>query len=512
MSSSPPADRHPASRTSVLRGLVPRSLTGRLIVTTLALVALVSIVVVTVTTLAMRHYLLTRLDAQLVSAGKGGHGLPPNELAGVFPGGCLNSQPGVDGSVIDFGFGQADGTLIGWFYGDQGVAVVISDNALCRVSRADNATIAALPVSAGPRTITLGNGEFRVSVLDDQGIRSVTGLPTADVTDTVNSLLLWEVLVAIGGVGLAGLIGQELVRRQLTPLKRVAATATAVTRLPLDSGEVGEIPRVPSELTDPATEAGQVGAAFNSMLGHVEQALDTRHESEQRVRRFLADASHELRTPLSTILGYAELTRRTSSDPAAMTHAMSRIQAESGRMADLVNDLLLLARLDSGRPLERTDVDVSRLLAETVNDARVLGAHHVWRLELPPEPLHVEGDRDRLHQVVANLLTNAIRHTPEGTTVSVSAAGVPREGNGPHGVIVTVHDDGPGIPKSVVGKEFERFSRGDTSRTRSSGGAGLGLSIVQAIVAAHSGTVDIRSAAGDTTITVRLPYRATTSD
>ena len=132
------------------------------------------------------------------------------------------------------------------------------------------------------------------------------------------------------------------------------------------------IERVPAELTDPSTEVGQVGAALNSMLGHVEQALDTRHESEQRVRQFLADASHELRTPLSTIMGYAELTRRTSSDPAAMTHAMGRIQAESGRMAELVNDLLLLARLDSGRPLERADVDVSRLLVEAVNDARVL--------------------------------------------------------------------------------------------------------------------------------------------
>ncbi len=193
--------------------------------------------------------------------------------------------------------------------------------------------------------------------------------------------MLWEIVVALGGLVLAGVIGQALVRRQLTPLKRVAATATEVTRLPLESGEVGVIPRVPEELTDPTTEVGQVGAAFNSMLGHVEQALDTRQESEQRVRRFLADASHELRTPLSTIMGYAELTRRTADDPTAMTHAMSRIQAESGRMAELVNDLLLLARLDSGRPLERGDVDVSRLLVETVNDARVLSADHVWRLD-----------------------------------------------------------------------------------------------------------------------------------
>lgn len=484
--------------------MVPRSLTARLILTTLVLVALVSIVVGLVTTLAMRHYLLTRLDAQVVSAAKGGHG-PPLPLGDTQPGACVRFiQQGDEGRSI--GFGQADGTLIGWFQGRQGFAVLISGTSICKVSATDAATLAALPVSEKTRTVDLSSGEYRLSVLPDHDLKSVTGLPTADVTDTVRSLLLWEIAVAIAGVVMAGLIGQALVRRQLTPLKRVAATATAVTHLPLDTGEVGVIPRVPAELTDRSTEVGQVGAAFNSMLGHVEQALDTRHESEQRVRQFLADASHELRTPLSTIVGYAELTRRTPDDPAAMTHAMGRIQAESGRMAELVNDLLLLARLDSGRPLEHGDVDLSRLLVEAVNDARVLSPDHVWRIALPPDPLHVEGDRDRLQQVVSNLLTNAIRHTPEGTTVSVSAAGVPRDGRLPHGVVVAVHDDGPGMPEDLLGKEFERFSRGDSSRTRASGGAGLGLSIVHAIVAAHEGSVRMTSVPGDTRVEVRLPH------
>ena len=204
-------------------------------------------------------------------------------------------------------------------------------------------------------------------------------------------------------------------------------------------------------------------------------------------------------------MGYAELSRRTSADPASLTHAMGRIQSEGGRMSALVDDLLLLARLDSGRPLARGDVDVCLLLAETVNDARVLSSDHEWRMTLPADELHVVGDGDRLRQVMTNVLTNAVRHTPPGTTVAVSAADAPATAEQPSGVLVSFHDNGPGIPTSLAGKEFERFSRGETSRTRDAGGSGLGLSIVQAIVAAHQGTVEIRSTPGDTTITVWLP-------
>lgn len=495
MSSSPPRE-HPAHHDrSGLRRLAPRSLLSRLILTTLLLVALVSVVVGGVTTLALRHFLLARLDDQLIAATHR-HGGETDDLGGPeLP--CL-------GQTIGFGFGQAPGTLIGRFDSRCQSAVIINNRGSAQftvLQAADTTLLARLPTSAQPRTVSLSVGDYRV--VAEPG--TVTGLPTSEVNDTLRNLVVSESGVALGGVVLAALIGTVLVRRQLAPLRRVAATATEVTHLPLESGEVGVTVRVPAELTDPSTEVGQVGAALNAMLGHVERALDTRHESEQRVRQFVADASHELRTPLSTIVGYAELTRRTSDDPETMAHAMSRIQAESGRMAELVNDLLLLARLDSGRSLERGDVDVTRLLAETVNDARVLGADHVWRLTLPADPLHVEGDCDRLQQVLANLLTNAIRHTPEHTIVSISAVGVPQEGVEPHGIRVTVHDNGPGMPTDLAGKEFERFSRGDSSRTRASGGAGLGLSIVQAIVAAHHGAVTIRSAPGDTTIEIRLP-------
>jgi two-component system OmpR family sensor kinase len=260
-------------------------------------------------------------------------------------------------------------------------------------------------------------------------------------------------------------------------------------------------PRVPDVLTDPRTEVGQVGAAMNAMLHHVEQALDERHRSEQQVRQFVADASHELRTPLSTIHGYAELSRRTSpADAAQLAHAMDKVESEATRMSSLVDDLLLLARLDSGRPLDRQNVDLTRLVLEAVSDARVLAADHTWRLQLSEEPVVVVGDEQRLHQAVTNLLANARRHTPPGTTVTVTANAF--SDGGAH---VLVADDGPGLPPGLAPRAFERFTRGDSSRTRASGGAGLGLSLVEAIAVAHGGTADVRSQPGQTEFGIHLP-------
>ena len=192
-----------------------------------------------------------------------------------------------------------------------------------------------------------------------------------------------------------------------------------MTELPLDSGEVSLPAGVPD--TDPRTEVGQVGAAFNRMLLHVERALGRRAASEARLRRFAADASHELRTPLSAIRGYAELALRHHGPvPEDVTHALSRVQSESARMSVLVDDLLLLARLDAGRPLEREPVDLSRLAIDVTSDARVARREHHWRLDLPSDPVLVRGDEHRLHQVLANLMSNAGKHTPPGSTVSVA--------------------------------------------------------------------------------------------
>jgi two-component system OmpR family sensor kinase len=478
----------------VVRRVLPHTLTARLLTTTIALVTLVSIVVVMVTTIALRHFLLDRLDQQLA------------EVADRQPPGFGQSSGFATCLSRGTGFGQAPDTVVARFDSECHTAVLITENGVLQPLDAhDTSTLAGVDTSDSALTISLSMGSYRVMADPTPDGAQVTGLPTKDVNDTVGRVLLWEVSVAVAVVVLAAMVGQGVVRRQLAPLRRVAATATEVTSLPLDSGEVGVTARVPAELTDERTEVGQVGAALNAMLGHVENALAARHESEQRVRQFLADASHELRTPLSTILGYAELSRRTATMDTPATHAMSRIQAESGRMSSLVNDLLLLARLDSGRPLDRADVDMSLLLAEALNDARVVSVEHEWRLRLPDSPAFVVGDTDRLHQVVANLLANARRHTPPGTVVDLSATVTLRDGTRPHGVEVTVHDNGPGFPPELTGKEFERFSRGDASRTRSSGGTGLGLSIVQAIVAAHGGRVQVSSVPGSTTVRVWLP-------
>jgi two-component system OmpR family sensor kinase len=261
-------------------------------------------------------------------------------------------------------------------------------------------------------------------------------------------------------------------------------------------------PGVPD--ADPRTEVGQVGAAFNRMLGHVERALGRRAASEARLRRFAADASHELRTPLSAIRGYAELAlRHPGPVPDDVTHALGRVQSESARMTVLVDDLLLLARLDAGRPLEREPVDLSRLAIDATNDAHVARRDHRWQLDLPDDPILVLGDEHRLHQVLANLLSNAGQHTPTDTTVAVMVA--VRGGQAE----LSVTDDGPGIPPELVPDLFERFTRADTSRSHTEDGpvtsTGLGLAIVDAVVTAHGGSVTVTSQPRMTRFVVVLP-------
>ncbi|WP_367129908.1 sensor histidine kinase [Saccharothrix sp. HUAS TT1] len=359
-----------------------------------------------------------------------------------------------------------------------------------------------VPPDARARTAALeGLGDHRVlSLVTRSGAVVTVGMPLADVNSTV-----WRMGWVLAGVALAGVIavslaGALIVRRTLRPLERVAATASRVAELPLHQGEVALAERVPDEYADPGTEVGQVGLALNRMLGHVGSALEARHASETRVRQFVADASHELRTPLAAIRGYAELTRRTSDEvPPRIGHAMRRVESEAVRMTSLVEDLLLLARLDAGRPLAREPVDLSRLVVDTVSDARIAGPDHEWRLALPPDAVQVTGDAHKLHQVLANLLSNARTHTPPGTTVTTSLSTVDRA------VEVAVTDDGPGIPPESQREVFERFSRGDTSRSRAAGSTGLGLSIVAAVVASHHGSVRLDSEPGRTAFTVRLP-------
>jgi two-component system OmpR family sensor kinase len=259
------------------------------------------------------------------------------------------------------------------------------------------------------------------------------------------------------------------------------------------------------------------------MLHHVESALANRAASETRLRRFAADASHELRTPLSAIRGYAELALRHGGPvPEDVTHALKRVQSESARMSVLVDELLLLARLDAGRPLAQEPVDLTMLTIEATSDTRVAHPSHRWLLELPDEPLTVRGDELRLRQVLSNLLSNAAKHTPADSDITVAvgptsyfpgttpvSGTAPVSGTGPGpgvpAVQLSVTDNGPGIPPVLLPELFERFVRGDSSRSYAAGSTGLGLAIVKAVVAAHHGTVGVTSRPGRTSFTIVLP-------
>jgi len=468
---------------------VPRTLTARLVAVVVLLVAVTAAVIGTATTLVMKEYFTDRLDDEVQSSlfrefgprrdvGPGPHGDergPGGQRTGTVTAVVADPAGGSYGSVVE---DSSEGGV------DQ---VTLASDVLDQ--------LAGVPADGRVHEVDLaGLGTYRLVAVGNDTATAVAGLPTHEVDETITWLLTIVVVVGVGAVALAGAAGTVVVRRQLSPLRDVAATAHRVAELPLATGEIEMADRVPERLTDERTEVGQVGSALNAMLDHVEHSLGQRHRSEQQVRQFVADASHELRTPLATIAGYTELARRR---PETSTTALAKVETESARMTSLVEDLLLLARLDSGRPLERRSVDLSRLLLEAVDDARVVDPERSWRLSLPDEPIVVTGDATRLHQVVSNLLTNARKHTPPGSTVTVTGS------SGPTGAGFTVHDDGPGFAPGLVPRAFERFTRGDAARTR--GGVGLGLSLVQAIVGAHGGAVTLDSRPGDTTVAVVLP-------
>ncbi|MEV7312706.1 HAMP domain-containing sensor histidine kinase [Streptomyces microflavus] len=512
----------------------PWTLRTRLVVAAVSLIAVVAAVIGSVTAIAFHSYMYGKLDDQLHSVAVRAE-RPPGPL----PVPDVLREAGPLGFVG--GGGQPLGTF-GALVGDDGdvtASKVVEDSGLRSQESAKPLTgqqrraleAEAPETGGGTRSVELpGLGGYRVEAATTAEGRTVlVGIPTAEVSGALNTLILVEVCVTAAGLIAASLAGTVLVGVAMRPLRRVAATATRVAELPLHSGEVALLERVPDAEADPRTEVGQVGAALNRMLGHVGSALAVRQESEMRVRQFVADASHELRTPLASIRGYAELTRRVTgrepSDSGSVTrHALGRIESEADRMTGLVEDLLLLARLDAGRPLSYESTDLLPLVVDAVSDARVAdasaeaGALHQWRLDLPDEPagpVTVRADPARLQQVLVNLLANARTHTPPGTTVTVSVRPSVRADEP---VTLEVRDDGPGIPAELLPHVFERFARGDASRSRgdatdkatgtTTGSTGLGLAIVQAVVSAHGGCVRVDSAPGRTVFAVELPAEA----
>ncbi|MFH7337110.1 ATP-binding protein [Streptomyces sp. KHY 26] len=490
-----------------------RTLRTRLVVVSVVLIAVVCAVIGTVTTLALRSHLYDQLDGRLDEVGKRASGAfappGPDRRPGA-PGGvqaptgieldqfvALGPQPQYT-VVAEVRDGTATEGKVGR---KSGAAPYTSAQDL---DRAQLAALGGVPADSRAHTLGLpGLGSYRAQYVTGPNGSFYVGIPTEDTDGIVNTLILVEVCVTAAGLLAACLAGTVIVGVATRPLRRVAATATRVSELTLHTGEVNLSERVPDAECDPHTEVGQVGAALNRMLDHVRGALEARQQSETRVRRFVADASHELRTPLSSIRGYAELTRRGHEQVGPDTrHALGRIESEAARMTLLVEDLLLLARLDAGRPLEFAPTDLVPLVVDAVSDARAAGRDHDWRLALPDEPAPVCADAARLQQVLVNLLANAQRHTPPGTTVT---ARVRRQGPW---LYVDVEDDGPGIPGTLLPHVFERFARGDSARSRATGSTGLGLAIVRAVAAAHHGAVSVESVPGRTVFTVRLPALA----
>jgi two-component system OmpR family sensor kinase len=367
-----------------------------------------------------------------------------------------------------------------------------------------------LPYSSGTRKATIFNvTKTGCGAQSYEGVAALTGnllgspdnlvvvvaVPLTDVNQTLDRLLFVEGLVSLGVLVGLGALSWWIVRRGLKPLDEMATTAGAIA-----SGDLSQ--RVTH--TEAHTEVGRLGVALNTMLSEIEGAFAARAASEERLRRFLADASHELRTPLTSIRGYSEIFDRGARDrPEDLATSMRHIRSEANRMSELVDDLLLLARLDHERPLAHEQVDLTAVASAAVDAARVKAPDRVVAFD-PAAPVVVPGDANRLRQVADNLLANAINHTPDGTPIDVN---VRADGDV---AVLTVADQGPGIAPADRDHIFEPFHRADPSRARATGGVGLGLAIVSAIAAAHGGTVGVDSEPGaGAAFWVRLPQART---
>ena len=457
------------------RPMGPGTLSRRLVLRLTGLVALLTVTLGALTTLASFQILQRELDDRLSNAG----GRP-----------CSFVQ-GRPGDLSGSGLLRVD-------YCDGRYQVITGRD----LNAAALKQILSLEPTDGPATIAIeGVGLYRAIVRTTPNY-SVIALPYSEVTKPLMSQVLMTILLTAATIVAAFLLARRVVANSLRPLNRLAATANQVSSLPLDRG-AGQVPiRVAPADANPVSEVGQVGLAFNHMLDNVENALAVRHQSETKVRQFVADASHELRNPLASIHGYAELTRLGSDAlPEDAAYSLGRIEAESDRMSALVEDLLLLARLDSEPTLDLQPTDVTEMILNAVSDARAADSGHTWTLNLPEDPVFARADPNRLHQVVANLLGNARRHTPPGTRVEAALRVV----NGFAEISVT--DNGPGVPPDIQPVVFERFTRADASRVRQGNGSstGLGLAIVSAVVKAHGGQVGLESFPGHTRFIVRVP-------
>ena len=443
-----------------------------------------------VTTAALHSYLLNRVDSQLLAAVH----VPGEQPCSDFPdhrgGGPAPRRLPSQYAVAQYAAGGSLTCSIPASTTDE-----VPDLGVVTAARIDQLSVH--PFTVGSVT---GDMQWRAALdVAPDGDVIVVASPLSDVTHTVSRLIVLEFVIGLIVLALIAAVGYVVIRRSLRPLVDVEHTAVAIA-----GGDLSR--RVPD--IDPRTEVGRLTRALNAMLGQIEHAFARQRESEQnaraseeRMRRFVADASHELRTPLTSIRGFAELYRQGAvREPKEVTRLLRRVEDEATRMGLLVDDLLLLARLDQERPLTFAPVDLLTVVADVVHDARAVAPDRTIDLVVDDQPPIVLGDEPRLHQVVANVVMNAVRHTPPDTQVQVRLA------NDGSRAVVAVVDHGPGLSAQARERVFERFYRVDSSRNRDAGGSGLGLSIVSALVAAHGGNVSAEETpGGGATFVVSLP-------
>ena len=465
-----------------------RSLSGRLLIGVITLVVAGLLISDLVTYGALKNFLISRVDDQLASNWQAAIGVlgGPSEAAG--PGSSFGFPPGTVVELVG-----PDGTLL------------TSPKVLIIGSTAPPKALPVLPHTlvdtvldhpSAPYTVAGTGGVDRYRVIDWRedsfaGNFVLLAIPMSEVESTLGQLLTLEAVIGAGVVAAVALLALLIIRIGLRPLERMGAVARDIA--------AGDLTRRVEPAT-PNTEIGRLGLALNGMLGQIESAFAERTRSESRLRRFIADASHELRTPLTSVRGYAEMLRRgAEKSPADSAVARRRIEEESVRMSVMVDDMLVLARLGQGRPLESVPVDLQAISRDAVADAKAVAPQREVTLSANG-PVVVRGDDTRLRQAVGNLVRNAIVHTPADTSIEVGV----RADNGVAHLYVTDH--GPGLRSEDSGRVFEPFYRGDPSRSRDSGGAGLGLSIVSAVVAAHGGSVRVADTpGGGATFEIDLP-------